>query len=224
VRARPLIDARELESKLTREDRQVLRSHERAMDALMRRWSRLHVAQAAQPGPPGADALRQVRSELSREFDAALGFIEQLGYTLDDHYLAVRHVVGRAAGSTVPRVESPSLNVRFVLDKKGEPQWSRRVSGYWLQAWLDDAPTRTASVTWQLHPMITPAQETVDTRAEFRKDFVTHGDFTVRARLRDEAKGTFTVLSEGVTDALRREHAGARRKAVREAIDDIAKH
>ena len=122
--------------------------------ALVRRWSQLYPA-SAPTGAPAADEreLLDVRRALAQEFDAALGFIERLGYNLDDHYHAVRHVVAPSTPAPAPSKSriTPRLAVRFVLDSKGRPQYSKKEQGYWLQAWLENAPERTASVVWRMH-------------------------------------------------------------------------
>jgi hypothetical protein len=201
------------------------------MDALLRRWSRLYpqvTAAGAKSDPGDVRELAEVRAALAKEFDAALGFIEGLGYGLDDHYQAVRHVVSsqdpRATRRRNDVRPKPWISVRFVLDGKGRPQWSNREKGYWLQAWIDDAPDKTASVVWRMDPSITPARETVGTRPEYRKDFVAHGDFMLKADLRTKGRALIRSVRRPLVEGLEAHYPGSRPKPLREAIEDIAQH
>ena len=111
---------------------------------LLRRWSALYprVAPTRPANPSDIRELSAIRTALSREFDAALGLIESLGYTLDDHYHAVRHIMSQQVPASAAKVSAarPEISARFVVDKKGRPQYSRKENGYWLQAWLTGAP------------------------------------------------------------------------------------
>jgi hypothetical protein len=224
-RPTPFLTYAELNAKLSPQDRQVLRAHERAMRMLVHRWSQLHPASRTTSATQDAQReLVEVRQALTQELDAALGFIEQLGYGLDDHYQAVRHaaVAGQAVSAKVAR--TPTVEARFVLDDEERPQYSRKARGYWLQAWLEGAPERTASVVWRMHPSIAPSQETVDTRPLFRKDFVAHGDFTLRADLRTKNRAPIRTLSAGLHDALSRQYSNNRSAPVQEALEEIAEN
>ncbi len=223
-RALPFVTAKDLERRLSPEERRVLRAHERSMDVLLRRWERLR-PKALRGGADDVRSrqeLQEVRTLLAREFDAALGLIERLGYSLDDHYQAVRHVVGEAVPTARGRPRAPSVQVRFVLDGKGQPQWSRKENGYWLQTWVEDAPDRAASVVWRMHPTMRPTRETVDAGPEFRKDFVAYDDFALRADLRTRNRVAIRTVDARLSDALREQYAGTSSPSVRRAIDDIA--
>jgi hypothetical protein len=228
--AMPFVTKADLDRRMGGPERKVLRTHERTMEALLRRWSRLH-PQIAAAGPSAdprmARELADVRTALAKEFDAALGFIESLGYSLDDHYQAVRHVVGSEDLRTPARRAlrpAPSIRARFVLDRKGRPQWSDDKNGYWLQASIDDAPEKTGSAVWRMHRSIRPARETIDARPEFRKDFVAHGDFTLRADLRTKTRTVAQSVERTLIDALEAEYPGRRAKPLQKALDDIATH
>lgn len=221
----PFVTADELAARLGPQERKVLRSYEQSMDALLRQWSRLYPRVEA-TGGEGTRELTAVRAKLAQEFDKALGFIEKLGYQLDDHYLAVREVVQPGLYKSVQAAPAPraSLGIRLVLDGKQRPQWSGKENGYWLQAWVNDAPERVQSVVWHMHPSISPSRETMDAPPEFRKDFVAHGDFTLRADLRSKTRTVIRRLDTTLAEALRREYPGKQSKPLQDAIDDIAQH
>jgi hypothetical protein len=73
-----------------------------------------------------------------------------------------------------------------------------------------------------MHSSIAPARETVDTRPEFRKDFVAHGDFTLRADLRTKNRAPLRSLDTGLSEALARQYAGAPSAELQKALEDIA--
>jgi hypothetical protein len=120
-----------------------------------------------------------------------------------------------------PGLEKPTIHVRFVLNKRGRPQYSRAEGGYWLRAWVKAAPSAVTSVVWRMDPSITPRQETVETPPEFQKDFVAHGDFIVRADLRTKRRAIIARLKRSLSSALLQEHISPRSKAVRQALDEI---
>ena len=209
-------------------DLKVLRGYERSMSALIGTWERLHPKEVnGVASPDDARRLSAVRDSLAREFATAVGFIQRLGYNLDDHYIGVRDVLGRkvsrARVGPTPK-ETPTIGAQFVVDGRGRPQWSKRENGYWLQTWLSAAPERTASVVWRLHRSIQPAQQTIKAAPEFRKDFVAHGDFTLRADLRTKQRAAAGSVRRGLVDALEEQYPGRRAKALQEALTDIAAH
>jgi hypothetical protein len=224
--SRPFVTYAALNARLSPMDRKVLRGYERSMLALIRTWERLHPKEAA--GIATADDLHrlsEVRRELAQELDNAVGFIERLGYRLDDHYIGVHDIlaskVTRGLVGTGPK-ELPTIAARFVLDRRGRPQWSKRENGYWLQTWLECAPGGTASVVWRLHSTIRPVRETVEAAPEFRKDFVAHGDFTLRAELRTKRRAAVASVSRGLAEALDEQYPGGRAKPLQDALADIA--
>jgi hypothetical protein len=237
----PFVTYSALETRLGSDERRILRAHERAMAGLVRRWEKLHpivTAAGSAAQPRDAAELATVRSTLAGEFDRTMTFIQSLGYGLHDHYLGVRDVLQSSAIATLApsgsratvspaRVTAtrpkPGITARFVLDKKGRPQWSNKENGYWLQVSIDDAPSPAASVVWRMHPSISPSRETVDARPEFRKDFVAYGNFVIRADVRNKKRKAITRLEQALSDALQRQYPGRQPKAVQKAMVDIAR-
>jgi hypothetical protein len=224
----PFVKYDELRAKLSPMDLKVLRGHERTMSALIDRWGKLRPKEVS--GIATSDDARQlsaVRDSLAHELAAAVGFIERLGYRLDDHYIGVAQIlsgkVTRAPVGPAPK-EKATIGARFVLDRRGRPQWSKAEKGYWLQTWLNDAPDRTASVVWRMHPTIQPSQETTEAAPEFRKDFVANGDFTVRADLRTKQRAAAGSVRRGLVDALEEQYPGRRATPLQAALTHIATH
>jgi hypothetical protein len=174
------------------------------------------------PNRSHLEQIHTVRSALAAEFDAALGLTDSLHYTLGDPYQAVRDVVGSGT-STPHRCDAQvEITVRFVLDGKGRPQWSKQENGYRLQGSLHGDSERTASVVGA-PPTIRPARETVNGRPEFRNDFVAYGDFVLKAELRTRKRAALGTVQVGLTDALRREYPEPA-EAYPEAVADIERH
>ena len=91
---RKFITAQDLQ-KLDRNAQKLVRTYERTIKELFERWTELKPKRNSQDEETRRDArdrANEVRSELCRELNGLLGFIESMGMSVEDHYAHVRYI------------------------------------------------------------------------------------------------------------------------------------
>jgi hypothetical protein len=118
----------------------------------------------------------------------------------------------------------PELNARFVLKDDGKPEGfiSGKLTHYWVELFISDAPAWAVSASYTLHPtFVEPKRKVLRGAGNFEDTIGTYGDFEIAVKLRgkDDLKLTF---SSWLSEALRRVHGNDSSKEIQSALDEIA--
>ena len=116
----------------------------------------------------------------------------------------------------------PQIVARFVLDKDGLPQWEEDDNGYWIRLKIENTPSDTYFVTYELHESYYDPIRVSRKPAEFTKDITSYGDYTVKARL--SRKTRTDSLATLLSRALKAGHAIDQTDEIAQAIKEIANH
>lgn len=125
--------------------------------------------------------------------------------------------------------DQPTICAEFQLDETGNPEFlTKRYKHYYIKLFIKNSPKNAYLVTYELHESYPDPVREVFGRQDtsgtdnFELRTTSYGDYLIKASVR--TKDYVSLLSKMVSEALQESYGDIKNQAIRDALEDIAKH